>query len=125
MLYFFIFGQNQLMSENRTAREIVHTLPDRFKPDAAEGIELIFHFNLEGDSGGEFTVSIVDQKCKVEDGLHGVPDCVMTTKASIYEEIEQGKTNPQMAFMMGKIKISAIGEMLKFTNLFERSNAGQ
>ncbi|MBS1619290.1 MAG: SCP2 sterol-binding domain-containing protein, partial [Bacteroidetes bacterium] len=37
-----------------------------------------------------------------------------------YADIETGKTNPQMAFMMGKIKISNLGEMMKFMGLFRK-----
>jgi putative sterol carrier protein len=37
-----------------------------------------------------------------------------------YEDVELGRTNAQMAVMMGKIKISDIGVMMKFINYFER-----
>jgi putative sterol carrier protein len=104
----------------QTAKEILNTLPQRFRVEQAEGIELTMHFQLEGDTGGEFTVFVHDSKCRVEEGLHGIPDCLLTAKASTYEDIELGRTNPQMAFMMGKIKVSSVGDMLKFINLFNR-----
>ena len=78
------------------------------------------HFNISGDNGGTFTVRVADGACTVTEGLDGTPKCVITTKDSIYEGIELGKENPQMAVMMGKIKLTNIAEMLTFTGLFER-----
>ena len=109
------------MSKPKTAREIIFSLNDRFIADSVdEDFEATFHFELSGDDGGEFTVTIEDQECCVEEGLSGDPKCVVKAKASTYEEIELGKTNAQMAFMMGKIKISNLGAMLKFIESFER-----
>ena len=48
----------------QTAREIIHSLPERFRPEKVEeGIEAILHFDISGDRGGQFTVEIKDGKC--------------------------------------------------------------
>lgn len=44
----------------------------------------------------------------------------VTTKDEIYEDTEWGRTNPQMAVMFGKIKVSDLGEILDFIPLFHR-----
>lgn len=109
------------MSTPQTARDIIHSLPDRFKPETVDAdLDKTFHFKLSGDNGGEFTARVHDQTCEVQDGLHGEPDCVVQAKDSVYRDIELGEQNAQMAFMMGKIKISNIGAMLKFIESFER-----
>lgn len=112
--------ENIKMSKPETAREILFSLPERLKKDKAEGMESLFHFVLEGDNGGEFTVQLKDGDVKVEEGLQGDPACVVKSKASTYEDVELGRTNAQMAVMMGKIKISNLGEMMKFIGLFRR-----
>jgi putative sterol carrier protein len=101
-----------------TAREIVLALPQRLKVDEAEGQSGVFQFQLEGETGGDFTVCVANGKCTVEEGLHGEPDCVISAAASDFEDAELGRVNRQMAVMMGKIKISNLGAMLKFIGMF-------
>lgn len=100
-----------------TAKEIVLDLPSRFKGDATTD-NGIFHFKLEGDGGGEFSVKVENGACAVTEGLEGDADCVISAAASDFEDAELGRTNKQMAVMMGKIKISNLGAMLKFLTLF-------
>lgn len=108
------------MAAPETAKEIIQSLPERLKKDKAEGIETKFHFEISGDRGGKFTVHITEQTVVVSDGHNGEPNCVVTTTDTTYEDVELGRTNPQMAVMMGKIKISNLGEMMKFAGLFQR-----
>jgi acyl-CoA dehydrogenase len=111
---------NNNMSAPTTAKEILMSLPNRLKADKAAGVDTLFHFNVSGPNGGEFTVVLKDGAVNVSEGLQGEPKCVVTTQDSVYEDVELGRTNPQMAVMMGKIKISNIGEMMKFAGLFNR-----
>ena len=101
-----------------TAREIVLGLPTRLKAEEAAGQTGVFQFVLEGETGGEFTVSVADGKCDVQEGLHGEADCVISSSATDFEDAEEGRVNRQMAVMMGKIKITNLGAMLKFIGMF-------
>jgi len=102
-----------------TAKEILYSLPGRLKTDKVDdSTEGVFHFHMEGE--GDFTITLKNKQVTVEDGLIGTPTCDVKAKASDYVDIETGKTNPQMAFMMGKIKISNLGEMMKFMGLFNK-----
>lgn len=101
-----------------TAKEIVLALPSRLKAEEAAGQSGVFQFVLEGETGGEFTVNVADGVCTVTEGLSGEPDCVITALATDFEDAEEGRVNRQMAVMMGKIKISNLGAMLKFIGLF-------
>lgn len=102
----------------QTAAAIVRSLPQRFLADKAGDTQAVVHLDLAGDGGGQFTVTIGKGACRVDEGLHGQASCVVKAKAGVYRDIELGKTNPQTAFMLGKIKVSNIPEMLKFTKLF-------
>jgi acyl-CoA dehydrogenase len=105
----------------KTAREIIQTLPERFiEHKVSDDLDIIFHFEIAGSEGGDFTVQIKNRECTIEEGLHGTPKCVVTTKDKVYTELEYGKTNQQMAFMMGKIKVSNLGAMFKFMECFEK-----
>lgn len=102
------------------AHEIIRSLEWRLISEKAKGVNIIYHFDIEGDSGGKFTVTIKDEKCLVEENLKGEPKCIVKAKANNYEDVELGRTNAQMAVMMGKIKVSNIGSMIKFMDMFQR-----
>ena len=50
-----------------TAREFLFALPSKVSPAAIEGLETVFHFDLEGDNGGQFTIRVADQKMCIRD----------------------------------------------------------
>jgi alkylation response protein AidB-like acyl-CoA dehydrogenase/putative sterol carrier protein len=104
-----------------TAREIIYSLPTRLRADKVEDNQSsVFHFKLDGENGGEFTVSLKNKLVEIQDGLVGEASCEIKAKASDYEDLELGRGNPQMMFMMGKIKVSNLGEVMKFITLFKR-----
>ena len=107
------------MSIPPTAREIMLHIPERFKAAEAGPESATCHFVLEGDTGGNFSVKVANGQCTVEEGLSGDPECVITAAASDFEDAELGRVNRQMAVMMGKIRISNLGAMLKFISMFE------
>ena len=48
------------------------------------------------------------------------PDCTVSSDATVYADVELGKTNPQTAVMSGQLKISNLMAMMSFSKLFER-----
>lgn len=112
--------EEKMSKKPETAREIIESLPERFKSEKSEGVDTVFHFDIEGERGGQWTITVAEQKLDLKEGLHGEAKCVLKTKDAVYEDSELGRTNAQMAVMMGKIKISNIGEMMKFVGLFKR-----
>ena len=44
------------------------TLPHRFKPEKAAGIDVVAQLNLTGANGGDWVVTIKDQKLQVKEG---------------------------------------------------------
>ena len=101
-----------------TAKEIILGLPNRFKGDSATD-NGTFHFKIDGEGGGDFTVSVADGNCTVAEGLQGEADCVISSNDSDFVDAETGVVNKQMAVMMGKIRISNLGAMMKFLSLFD------
>jgi putative sterol carrier protein len=105
----------------QTAREIVLGLKERFRPDKCEAdTDMTFHLDFSGDTGGLFTVTVKDLNCTVSEGHVGESTCTISAKASDYEDIELGRTNPQMAFMMGKIKATNVMALMQFITFFRR-----
>lgn len=117
-------SNGKMESTPQTAKEIVYSLPQRLKLDKVDdNTSSVFHFKLDGDTGGEFTAVLKDKTVAVSDGLNGDATCVITAKATDYEDLELGRGNPQMMFMMGKIKVSNLGEVMKFITYFSRISA--
>ncbi|GIV35210.1 MAG: hypothetical protein KatS3mg031_2745 [Chitinophagales bacterium] len=118
-----IFNLNKSATMNgkpEKASDIIKGLPARFKADKAEGFDAVFHFDIAGSNGGQFTVTVKDKTCTVTEGFQGEPTCKVTTQDTVYEDVELGRTNAQMAVMTGKIKINNIGAMMRFVGLFDR-----
>ncbi|MEN8137335.1 MAG: acyl-CoA dehydrogenase family protein [Bacteroidota bacterium] len=112
--------EEEFSEKPEKAIDIIRSLANRVRKEKAHGYSTVFHFDISGDNGGEFTVSLKDGICRVKDGLEGEADCKVKAKDKIYEELELGKRNPEMAVMTGKIKISNLAEMMKFTKMFKR-----
>lgn len=109
------------MQKPESAREIILSLKERFRPEKAEqGYEIIFQLDISGERGGKYTVTISDGKINIEEGLNGEAKCVVSAKDETYEDMEWGRINPQMAVMFGKVKVSDLGEILDFIPLFHR-----
>lgn len=110
-----------------TAKQILESIPQRFRPEKAQGYHTIFHFDIDGGEELQYTVIIKDGTCTTQQGLHGTADCTIKTSAETYVALETGKANPQMALMTGKVKVSNIAAMMQFSKVFrkwdESSNA--
>ncbi|MCP4124799.1 MAG: acyl-CoA dehydrogenase [Bacteroidetes bacterium] len=103
-----------------TARDIILSIPSRFKTERSTDHSHIFNFDLDGEGGGQFTVKIAGKQCTVAEGLHNDPECVVSCEAEIYKDVELGNMAPEMAVMSGQLKISNLGAMMHFTKLFKR-----
>lgn len=101
-----------------TAKDFLYSLPEKVHPDAIEGHESTFHFNLSGEGGGAYTVFVRNGKVEVEDGLQGEAKCTVTAKAEDLMGVVNKTTNPMLAITMGKLKISNLGEMMRYAQIF-------
>jgi putative sterol carrier protein len=97
-------------------KTFINSLPEKVSPEAIEGHNTLFHFNIA--NAGEFTVQIADGKMSVSEGFSGEPSCKVDTSADTLSKVLSGDTNPMMAMMTGKLKISNPGEMLKYAKVF-------
>ena len=100
-----------------TAREFIMSLPSRINPEAIADKETCFHFAISGDGGGDFTATIKDGKAEVLEGHLGEAKCTVKATDKVLTDILEGKQNPQMAVLMGKLKISNLSEMMKFAKI--------
>jgi putative sterol carrier protein len=91
-----------------TREEIAGTfnvMTERFDPKKAEGIDATIQFDLAGDNGGLYWLSIRNGEAKTGEGA--ADNARMTIKASAddFYSMMNGGLNPMQAFMTGKIKV--------------------
>ena len=100
------------------ALDFIESFGSKVNPDAIAGHNTVFHFDIEGENTGQKTVQIVDGKLTILDGLVDTPVCVVKAKGETLMKIVTGEENAMMAFMMGKIKVSNPGELMKYSKIF-------
>ncbi len=95
--------------------DIVHTMKSRFNAEAAEGLDLVFQFDIE--DGDTYHVCIKDGACDIVEGAHDAPNVTLIMDSETMVGVMTGEMDGMQAFMMGKLR--AEGEMMLATKLNE------
>ncbi len=93
-------------------------LPLRHRPEKTIDWRSRFHFRFRESVHPEWTVAIDGASVTVSEGLTGTADCVVQTTEKVYLDIESGRQNPETAFLMGKVRVSNVAAMMKYTQAF-------
>ena len=94
------------MENVKSVKEYFETLPQRFISEAAKSIEAVFQFELAGDDGGTYHVSVDHGKMAVSEGPHPSPTATLKMKGEDYVKMVNGQLNGAMAFMKGQMKVT-------------------
>jgi putative sterol carrier protein len=102
-----------------SCKQVFEQMPSHFKKEAAQGLNAVYQFDISGEGGGKWQISINNDKCDIKEGAHPSPNVTISMAAQDYLDMAAGKLNPQMAFMSGKLRISGdMGLALRFQGLF-------
>jgi putative sterol carrier protein len=101
--------------ETNTPKEFFDTtLPFRFKPEKAKGIDVTTQINVTGVEGGNWTVTIKDQKLSVEEGTHASPTLTLKMNENDFLDLVNGRLSAEKAFFTGRVHFKGdIGLALK------------
>ncbi len=94
-----------------TCAKIFDEMPTAFQADQAGGVDVVFQYDLKGDGGGSWNVTIVDGTCTVEAGAHDSPTTTIKMGVADFLDLISGKLNAMKAFTTGKLKIG--GDVMK------------
>ncbi len=109
------------MEKPTTIAQVMQEMPEAFLASKAGNVKAVVQFNLTGEGGGTYTVSIAEGKCTVNPGPATSPTATVTATAADYLAIARNELNAVSAFMAGKLKVSGdMGLMLKFLDWFAR-----
>jgi putative sterol carrier protein len=89
-----------------SVKHYFETLPERFRPEAAKGVNAVFQFELAGEGGGTYHVTVEDGAMKVADGPAASPSATIKMNGEDYVKMVNGKLSGTMAFMRGLLKVS-------------------
>ncbi len=110
------------MSNPTLAEQVMSSMQGNFLADKAQGLDATVQFNLTGEGGGEYYMTIQNGQIGVTPGAAPSPKMTLTADAKDYADIAAGRLNPMAAFSSGKLKVS--GDMMfamKFASLFGRA----
>ena len=96
------------MANAATVKDVFErTMPERLKnkPDVVSKINAVYQFNISGPNGGAWSVDCTKPGGEVTPGQTDGAKCTVSANDADFLNIVNGKLNPQMAFMSGKLKI--------------------
>jgi putative sterol carrier protein len=102
-----------------TVAELFEKMPGQFQVDKAGDMNAVILFDLSGEGGGQWSVTIAGGKCEVTQGAAASPKATVRMDAGDYKDMVTGKLNPMMAFMSGKVKVEGdLNSVMKFQQVF-------
>jgi len=75
-------------------------------PAKVQGIDAVILFDLSGDDGGKWTLTVKDGTVKLEEGETAAAAMTLSMSAADFLAMTQGELNPMAAFMQGKLKVA-------------------
>ena len=104
-----------------SAQEVFEAMAGRDLPAEADNLKATIQFDLSGEGGGEWYVTIADRKAAVKQGITSNPNVSFSSSANDYLAIVNGDLNPINAFMQGKVRVKGdMGLVMKLQSLFGR-----
>ena len=101
-----------------TPQEIFDAMPAQFDPAKAGAMNLTVQFDLSGEGGGQWHVTLANQQLGVAAGSASAPTVTLSATASDYIGLANGELNATQAFMQGKLKIKGdMSALMKLQSL--------
>jgi putative sterol carrier protein len=93
------------VTEAKTPKDFFEkVLPSRFKPDKAADINVTVQVKITGPNGGNWAVTIKNQKLDVKEGTHPSPTLSLEMAETDYIDLINGKISGEKAFLTGKLR---------------------
>lgn len=105
----------------KTALQAIEGMTISLNPDEAKDLNATIQFNVSGEGGGDYYLSIADGTCAFSTGAVTDPTLTINTPADVWLKIARKEMNGAMALMTGKYKASGkMGLLMKMDKLFSR-----
>lgn len=99
------------------AKEFFDTLASRADPERIAGINHAYLFDIQGE--GRWLVELRDGTVTVTENPTTEGDVQFSTTGETFDRLADGRQNPMMAYMTGKLKVNGdLGAAMELKNLF-------
>jgi putative sterol carrier protein len=97
--------EDEALMEPKTPKEFFEKiLPNRFNSNKTKGIDVTVRINITGPNGGDWIVTIKDQKLEVKEGTHPSPTLMINMAETDYMDMVNGRMSGEKAFITGKLQ---------------------
>ncbi len=105
----------------KTVQQAIEGMTLSITPDAAKDLNATIQFNVSGEGGGNYYLTITDGKCDFAEGSTPDPTLTINTPADIWLKVARNELSGAMALMTGKYKASGkMGLLMKMDKIFSR-----
>jgi putative sterol carrier protein len=87
-------------------KDVFAKMPEVFSPSGAQGVDAVFQFDIKGERGGSWHVTVKDGACQVSEGSHENPNVTLTLSDENWLAMINRELNGVQAFLTGKLKVS-------------------
>ena len=109
------------MSKPKNIRQAIEGMTLSLNPDSAKDLTATIQFNVSGEGGGDYYLTIAKGKCNFAEGLTPEPTLTISTPADIWLKIARKELSGAMGLMTGKYKASGkMGLLMKMDKIFSR-----
>jgi len=93
------------MATSKRAQQVLQTLSESADAEKLKGMDAVILFDISGEEGGQWTVTIDDGQVDVEEGAPESPTITVEATAQDLKALIDGELNPMAAFMQGRLKV--------------------
>lgn len=93
------------MPEALSVKPIFAAMPASINKESAKAANSVYQFNLSGEGGGQFTVTIRHGECLVAEGVSSTPDVIIAATATDYMNIVTGAYPFGLAYINGRLQV--------------------
>jgi multimeric flavodoxin WrbA/putative sterol carrier protein len=105
----------------RTVRELLEMMPLGLSPEASNGLDLTYQFEVTGSEDFTAHIRIENSEATFHEGAAEKPDVIVKTPADVWLAIGRGEQDGAQAFMAGKYTVEGdLNLLMKLNTLFPR-----
>ena len=93
------------MPQYESVSDVFTAMADEYDPDAVDDMDAVLQFDIAGDGGGLWSITIKDRQVVVNDGATADATTTLRMSEQDFLNLVNGELNPVSAFMQGLIKI--------------------
>ncbi|HBH79669.1 MAG TPA: SCP-2 family sterol carrier protein, partial [Nitrospira sp.] len=91
----------------------------KFDKEAAENLDAVYQFDLQGDQGGQYHLVVQNGTCLMKDGAHADPHVTLSMTGEDCIKVLNGQVSGMMMAMSGRLQVTGdIGLAMQLKSLF-------